>query len=133
MKKVKGSRMRWSRQKAPTTKSKKDILYGLLCLGAFFLIFVFGLLYMGRGTAEKWKRELSIINANNKFGKGIITNMKSYKGHSIDITYKVGGKTYSKSSSWDTNPHGLRVGDSIYLRYAVDSPSLMVHVLQRDY
>ncbi|WP_147243305.1 hypothetical protein [Chitinophaga flava] len=135
MKKVKSSNLKTKgKQVLPAnTNNWKKIITCTLAVVGIILLGVLGLMYDARISKEERESELAHINANFEYGTGIITDLKSYKGHSVHIQYKIGVNTYSQSTGWDTNPKQLKVGDSILFRYAVDSPQLIVSELQNAY
>lgn len=95
---------------------------------------IIGALYWIANNASKSESDkLNLINKGYGYSKGIIVRKKSYKGHSLDVKYKIGGKEYNYSGGWDSNPHNLEEGDSISFRYAIDAPELIVTEMDNGY
>lgn len=106
----------------------------LILISIIIVSFAIGGLYWVREeTAARKKNVLKHINKGWGVGKGIIVEMHAYKGHSIDIKYRIGEREYNYSGGWDKNPDMLRKGDSIKFRYALDAPELIVTELDRAY
>jgi len=86
-------------------------------------------------SAENLKVEHRKILKESFLGnsKGVITSIHYYKGHSLEVKYKINHKTYEYSGGWDHNPKGLGVGDSIQFKYAIKKPDVIVTELDDDY
>lgn len=62
------------------------------------------LYWIGNEAGEQKQNRIEKVEEGYKYSKGIITNMHSYKGHSIKIKYKIDGVGYEYSGGWDNNP-----------------------------
>jgi len=96
-------------------------------------IIVGGLYWISMNAKEEKSDKLEHINKNYEYAKGIILKKKSYKGHSIEVKYRIGNKEYNYVGGWDNNPNNLGKGDSISLRYAIDNPELILTELDKEY
>ncbi|TWF32855.1 hypothetical protein FHW36_113110 [Chitinophaga polysaccharea] len=106
----------------------------LVLIFVVIIAVVAGLLYFISTTANKSKSDkLELINKRYGYSKGVIVRLQSYKGHSIEVKYQIGNKDYKYGGGWDSNPHGLRKGDSISFRYALDAPEMIVTELDEGY
>ena len=106
-----------------------------LALTFGIIIGVIGLgLYWVAKDAEKSKSDrMNAMSQGYKYSKGIISEMHSYKGHSIEVKYQIKGVHYESSLGWDSNPRKLGVGDSVSFRYATENPEYIITELEDDY
>jgi len=105
----------------------------LLPFFIFMVLIIGGLYWFATDVTKRKAAELKQINSGFGYGKGIITGLKSYKGHSIDIRYQIDNKVYEYNGGWDYNPNDLSIGDSIKFRYALDAPELLVTEMEKAY
>lgn len=84
------------------------------------------------GGQEEQKERIAIVKQDYKYGKGIITKMFYYKGHSVYVSYKINGAAYEHSGGWDDSK-GLSTGDSIKFKYAINNPSMIITELENEY
>lgn len=95
---------------------------------------IFGVLYW---FGKKWNKDIQerieTVNKDHEFGKGLITELHSYKGHHVEIKYFIKNKEYKFSGGWDKNPNALEEGDSIRLRYSTVKPELIVSELEDEF
>lgn len=95
---------------------------------------IFGALYW---FGQKWDRDIQAridtVNKDYEYGKGIITDIHLYKGHSVEIKYIVKNNQYEFSGGWDKNPNGLGEGDSIRFKYSTENPELLISELEDEY
>lgn len=96
-------------------------------------VMVFGLYWIATNAARTKADRIKRVNKEYGYGKGIILDLKSYKGHSIEIKYKVAGRDYTYSGGWDNNSRNLGEGDSIAIRYALDAPEFIITELDNEY
>ncbi len=54
------------------------------------------------------KESIDTVNESYEYSKGRIIDFKSYKGHSVDVRYKINHTTYVFSGKWDKNPKNLK-------------------------
>lgn len=92
-----------------------------------------GLYWVATNASRGKKIKMEHINKGYGYGKGIILDKKSYKGHSIEVRYQISGKEYNYSGGWDKNPRNLNVGDSIEFKYALDAPDQIITELNNEY
>jgi hypothetical protein len=92
-----------------------------------------GLYWIATYSAKTEAFKLERINKGFGYGKGIIVDKISYKGHSINVKYQIEGKYYIYFGGWGKNPQNLQEGDSIKFRYALDAPELIVTELDNGY
>lgn len=76
---------------------------------------------------------LKVINSNFAYGKGIITKISYYKGHSLHVQYTIENVTYEHSGGWGKNPNHLGKDDSISFRYSMLKPELIVTEMENEY
>ncbi len=93
-----------------------------------------GFLYWISNKAEKDKIDRVLhVGKSYKYSKGIIVQKHSYKGHSIDVKYKIDNVDYEYIGGWDNNPRNIGVGDSISFKYSTDNPKLIITELENSY
>jgi hypothetical protein len=96
-------------------------------------IIVGGVYWVG-ATGEKEKAaRIEGVNKNDKYARGIITSYFSSKGRSVGVKYTINKKDYEYSGGWDINPNNIQKGDSIWFRYSVEDPSLIITELEKAY
>lgn len=105
---------------------------------AFTWVIIIGViasgLYWVSNEAEKNKTETNnAMHRGYDYAKGIITDIHFYKGHTIEVKYKISGVEYICTENWDENPRHLDVGDSISLKYAIENPELIITELENNY
>ncbi len=111
----------------------KDKIKVVLC-NVFILATIIGLLYWFSEKTEKAiQARIAKGNQSYEYSGGMITDYKSYKGHSIRVKYRIQGVTYEFHGGWDRNPKGLREGDSIRFRYSLTNPDLIITELEDEY
>lgn len=84
------------------------------------------------GGEEEQKERITMVQSNYKYGKGVITKMFNFKGHSVYVSYKINGIAYEYSGGWDDSK-GLSTGDSIKFKYAINNPSMIITELENEY
>lgn len=93
-----------------------------------------GFLYWISNKAEKEKNDRVLhVEKKYKYSKGIIVQKHSYKGHSIDVKYRIDNVDYEYTGGWDNNPKNLDVDDSISFKYSIDNPELIITELEDIY
>ncbi|RZK57261.1 MAG: hypothetical protein EOO91_10470 [Pedobacter sp.] len=99
-----------------------------------FLSLISAVIYlmMRDGDSERDYNIQKVQKAYDKT-KGVVTKISSYKGHSVHIRYIVEGKTYNYEGGFDSNPNGLGEGDSLKIKYAIDSPQYVISELDENY
>ncbi|WP_210489405.1 hypothetical protein [Rufibacter aurantiacus] len=105
-------------------------------ISTLFIIFtvIIGALYwLVKESDENQKNIVNTVNRSYEYSKGIITDVKSYKGHSMDVVYTIKGKKYKYSGGWTNNPNNLGDGDSIRFRYSVENPEFIITELQDEF
>jgi hypothetical protein len=105
---------------------------------AFTWVIIIGIIGLGlywiSKDAEKDKTETSnAMHRGYDYAKGSITDIHSYKGHSIEVKYVIKGIEYNCTEGWDKNQRHLGVGDSVSLKYAIENPKLIVTELENAY
>ena len=88
-------------------------------------------LYVNSGEEED-KERITIVQRGYKYGKGVITKMFHYKGHSVYVSYKINGVAYEYVGGWDDSK-GLNTGDSISFKYAINNPSMIITEVENEY
>lgn len=88
-------------------------------------------LYVNSGEEED-KERITIVQRGYKYGKGVITKMFHYKGHSVYVSYKINGVAYEYVGGWDDSK-GLNTGDSISFKYAISNPSMIITEVENEY
>ena len=88
-------------------------------------------LYVNSGEEED-KERITIVQRGYKYGKGVITKMFHYKGHSVYVSYKINGVVYEYVGGWDDSK-GLNTGDSISFKYAISDPSMIITEIENEY
>lgn len=102
--------------------------------GIIFMSLVCGGIYLMMLDGDKERAyNLEKVKRNYRVGKGVITKIFNYKGNSVYINYTVDGKPYTYSGGYASNPEGLDVGDSIVIKYAIDSPQYAISELDENY
>ena len=96
-------------------------------------VIVSGLYWISNEAEKDNSITINAINRGCDYSKGIITNMHSYKGNTIEVEYKIREVKYVCTKGWDKNPRHLGVGDSISLKYAVENANLIITELESDY
>ncbi|MFU1857305.1 hypothetical protein ACK8HY_09830 [Sphingobacterium sp. NGMCC 1.201703] len=95
---------------------------------------VIGSIYWLAKTSEKEKAiRIETVNRNDRYVKGIVTQMFYHKGLSIRVKYIVDNREYENSNGWSINPNNIHEGDSIWLRYAIEDPNLFITELENEY
>ncbi|GEO02525.1 hypothetical protein AAE02nite_01890 [Adhaeribacter aerolatus] len=105
----------------------------VITLLIIFAVIIGALYWLMKESDENRKYIVDTVNRNYEYSKGIITDVKSYKGHSLDVEYIIKGKKYKYSGGWTKNPNNLGEGDSIRFRYSVENPELIITELQNEY
>ncbi|AMM50960.1 hypothetical protein TH61_06885 [Rufibacter sp. DG15C] len=93
--------------------------------GAFYLLVHY--------SETEIKKRIDTVNSDYTYSKGLIKDIKYYKGHSVDVKYRIGNKSYEFSGGWDDNPKHILEGDSIKFRYSIQSPDLIITELEDEY
>lgn len=99
-------------------------ILGIVCTGLYLLI---------KNSKQEDKIRLENINQEFLYSRGVITNIKYYKGHSLTVRYIVNGKIYTYNGGWDFNPKRLSEGDSISIRFSTNSPQYLITELEKEY
>lgn len=99
-------------------------ILGIVCTGLYLLI---------KNSEQKNKIRLNNINQGFQYSKGVITNIKYYKGHSLTVRYIVKNKIYTFNGGWDFNPNKLSKGDSISIRFSTNTPQYIITELEKEY
>ena len=100
------------------------IIIGVVCGGLYLLVKTF---------EKKDRVRLEQVNKEYKYSKGFITDIKSYKGHSLTLKYEIGGREFEFKGGWDFNPNKLKEGDSVLFRYSLDNPNYIITELEKEY
>ncbi|CAG4993613.1 hypothetical protein DYBT9275_01201 [Dyadobacter sp. CECT 9275] len=100
------------------------LLIALVCTGLY--------VFVNRIEKEHQVR-LETVNRSYNYSRGLITDFKSYKGHSLVVRYKIGSRYFEFSGGWDSNPKRLSEGDSISFRYSVENPRYIITELEKEY
>jgi len=87
--------------------------------------------YVNSGQEEDMER-VAIVQRGYNYGKGVITKMFHYKGHSVHVSYKINGVVYEYVGGWDDSK-GLNTGDSISFKYAISDPSMIITEIENEY
>lgn len=87
--------------------------------------------YVNSGQEED-KERIEIVQRNYDYGKGVITKMFHYKGHSVHVSYKINGIVYEHVGGWD-DAKDLKTGDSISFKYAISNPRLIITEMENEY
>ena len=106
----------------------------LVLTNLFIILAGIGFLYWVANKAEKdIKKRIDAVNERYEYSKGKIVDLKSYKGHSVDVKYKINDTSYNFSGKWDKNPKGLGENDSLRFRYSKENPELIITELEDEY
>jgi hypothetical protein len=98
------------------------------------IIVIGSFLYWVASSVDKQKKDnIEKVEEGYKYSKGIITDIHSYKGHSIEIKYNIEGINYVYTGGWDYNPKKLNVNDSISFKYSINNPKLIITELETKY
>ncbi|MBO9672877.1 MAG: hypothetical protein J7577_05510 [Sphingobacteriaceae bacterium] len=100
------------------------VIKGLVLLGLFII---------NRSSKKDYEERIDFVKDGYHYGKGLIVDIKHYKGHSIKIKYQVNHIDYTFNGGWDINPKGLQVGDSLKFKYAVARPEFILTELESEY
>ncbi len=92
-----------------------------------------GLYWLSTSANNRNEERIESVNAECGYSKGIITDIKSYKGHSLTVRYRMYNKEFYSKESWDKNEKRLREGDSIFIRYSIKDPTLIITELEDEY
>jgi hypothetical protein len=92
-----------------------------------------GLYWVANKADNDIKERIDTVNESYEYSKGKIVDFKSYKGHSVNVRYKINNITYDFSGKWDKNPKGLGENDSIRFRYSKVNPELIITELENEY
>lgn len=84
------------------------------------------------GGQEEDKKRITMVQNGYEYGRGLITKMFYYKGHSIHVSYKINGFSYEHEGGWDDSK-GFSTGDSITFKYALKDPSKIITELEDEY
>jgi hypothetical protein len=103
----------------------------ILTLAGIIAFIAGALILFARHTSKTIAARIEHVNKGYEYGKGVIVDMKYYKGHSLEVKYQIAGKDYLYSGGWDKN--SLDEGDSIKFRYALDAPELIITELENEY
>lgn len=107
----------------------KLILFFVVLTG----IIVLGIYWIGSNGEKEKAERINIINKNHQYTRGVVTKMFSYKGHSINVRYNVDSIEYESTTGWDFNPKGINEGDSVWVKYAIEDPRLIITELEKAY
>jgi|GEM_PF-1168049 len=77
-------------------------------------------------------KNIEFINRDYKITRGIITKKSVNKGRHITVEYKVEGKLYKDSDGFNENDK-IQEGDSIYVKYSISKPELMITEFNDEY
>jgi ribosomal protein S17 len=69
--------------------------------------------------------ELNIINEDFNLTKGVVVDKSVYKGRNIQVKYFVDGKEYIASDGISEDDN-VQVGDTVSIKYSLQSPELMI-------
>lgn len=113
--------------------SRKEKLQVTLTMLTITACLVGGLYWVGMNAEREGAERKTALNKGSQYGKGIISSIHYYKGHTVSVKYKVDGKNYECQGGWDHNPKHLGKTDSISFRYATSDPSLIITELENEY
>ncbi len=106
----------------------------LILFNVGLAVAIIGTLYWcSERTDEEIKERIDTVNDNYEYSKGIITDLQSYKGRTMQVNYKIREKTYEATLGWDKNPKSLGEGDSIKIKYSVEKLNLIISELEDEY
>ncbi|RZL48096.1 MAG: hypothetical protein EOP00_10135 [Pedobacter sp.] len=100
------------------------LFFSLLSVGIYF--------YVREGEIER-QHNFEMVQQNYDYAKGIITKISAYKGHSIQIKYSINNIEYTYKGGYDNNHQGLGLGDTIKIKYPIDSPQFIISELDNNY
>ena len=111
----------------------KDKLKLLLTFAIMFGLIVGGLYWISKNSEKSRAERIEFLSRGYKYSKGIIVQKHSYKGHTIEVKYRINNMEYECTRNWDNNPKNLSVGDSIVLKYATHNPIVIITELESGY
>ena len=104
---------------------------GLTIVTMMGLLTCFIYWYVNDGQKED-KERIAIVQKGYKYGRGLITKISSYKGHSVHVNYKINGSAFEHNGGWDDSK-GLTSGDSISFKYSISDPSKIITEIEDAY
>lgn len=114
---------------------KKEIKWTNMGRFKLFLLFVFifcFFIFFINYLLNSRKDEISLIKSNYKICRGIITDIKLYKGQIVRVKFKVNNVMFEGGDGLD-NRKNKKVGDSITVMYSVQDPNLFITELNNSY
>lgn len=96
-------------------------------------VFVGGIYWDSVNVKKENEFRIATVNKDYKYGRGIISSYHSYKGRSLRVKYTINKKDYEYSGGWSINPNNIYEGDSIWFRYSVEDPNLIITELEKAY
>ncbi|MCD0489524.1 hypothetical protein LPB86_14880 [Pedobacter sp. MC2016-14] len=96
-------------------------------------IIAFGFYWISKDAERSESGRITAMSHGYKYSKGIITDIHSYKGKTVEVKYQIGSVYYYCKRNWDNNPRNLDVGDSIVVKYATKNPEFIVTELEDVY
>ena len=111
--------------KKSTPKEKIYIFF--IILGMSSIVY-----FLATGLRNQELKNIEFINRDYKITRGIITKKSVNKGRHITVEYKVEGKLYKDSDGFNENDK-IQEGDSIYVKYSISKPELMITESNDEY
>jgi hypothetical protein len=114
----------------------KKVRYTFKNIMAIIVIIIAGVVAYGiYDSHETWLKEMSEINSNTGYGKGIVLRIwgGGRNSRTIKIRYKINDKVFEAVNDWDRNPQDLVEGDSICVKYSIKHPQYVVTELEFEY
>jgi hypothetical protein len=100
-----------------------------------FFVFVFIIvffLFLFNYLLDSRKDEIQLIKSDYKLSRGIITNIKLYKGDIVTVKFKVDKHIYEGGDGLDQLKN-KEVGDSIDIMYFKKDPNLFITELNSEW
>ncbi len=92
-----------------------------------------GLFMINSSSKKDHEQRIDFVKSGYDYGKGLIVDIKHYKGHAIKVKYQVNHIAYKFDGGWDVSPKGLQVGDSLKFKYAIARPQFIITELENEY
>ncbi len=106
---------------------KEKIYIFFIILGMSSIVY-----FIATGLRNQELKNIDFINRDYKITRGIITKKSVNKGRHITVEYKVEGKLYKDSDGFNENDK-IQEGDSIYVKYSISKPELMITEFNDEY
>ncbi|AZA52815.1 hypothetical protein [Chryseobacterium sp. G0201] len=111
----------------PRISKKQYIQFAFVMIGMISLFILF--LYF---MANNRQKEIQEINNDYSITTGVITKISLYKGHHIDVKFKVNNELIKGSDGMQKSTN-KNVGDSIQIKYSNKNPTNFITELNNSF